>query len=99
MSGSDELWFARPCLESVFREQPMPVMPKGPVSSLKRLTTMEGKKVESLPPLRHFEQSVTDETISTLIEHGYAIVDNALPAALCRKLKAECRVGQRSDVE
>ena len=89
VSGSDELWFARPCLESVFREQPMPVMPKGPVSSLKRLTTMEGKKVESLPPLRHFEQSVTDETISTLIEHGYAIVDNALPAALCRKLKAE----------
>jgi hypothetical protein len=87
--GGLELWFARPQLRPVLCRQPPPLAPRAPVGSLKRLKTMEGRKVEAAPPLRALEQAITDEVVATLVDKGYAVVDNALPAALCRKLKAE----------
>ena len=50
---------------------------------------MRRLSVEATPPLRHLEKSITDHVIATLLDRGYAVVDNALPAALCRKLKSE----------
>ena len=84
-----ELWFVRPALRPVMRRQPPPLAPRAPIDSLKRLKTMEGRKVEAAPPLRALEQTLSDDVIARLVEHGYAIVDDALPAALCRKLRAE----------
>ena len=63
--------------------------PRALVDSLKRLKTMVGRKVEAAPPLRAFEQALTDDVIATLVDRGFAVVDNALPAALCRKLRGE----------
>ena len=87
--STSELWFARTTFDSVLSCQQPPLTPRAPVASLRKISTMDGRKVEAAPPLRHLETSVTDSTIATLIERGYAIVDHALPAALCRKLRAE----------
>ena len=87
--GGGELWLSRRLLRPVLRRQPPPLAPRAPVDSLKRLKTMVGRKVEAAPPLRAFEQALTDDVIATLVDRGFAVVDNALPAALCRKLRGE----------
>ena len=50
---------------------------------------MGGRKVEAVPPLRALESTIRDDAIARLVDRGYVVVDNALPPALCRKLKAE----------
>jgi hypothetical protein len=53
--------------------------------------------VEASTPLRALEHSLRDEHVGCLVENGYAVLDDALPLALCRKLKAEMQALEDND--
>ena len=89
LRSTGELWFCRPLLQPVLQRRPPPLAPRAAIDTLKRMKTMDGRRVEAAPPLRALEQSLTDDVVAQLVDRGYAVVDNALPAGTCRKLKAE----------
>jgi hypothetical protein len=93
----DELWFSRPMLAPMLRQRPARRAPLVPISSMKPMRTMGGRKVEASPPLRALEHSLRDEHVGCLVENGYAVLDDALPLALCRKLKAEMQALEDND--
>ena len=51
-SVTGEVWFFRDSLGGVVRQRPVMRAPCAPPSALKRLKTMDGRKVEAIPPLR-----------------------------------------------
>ena len=88
--SSGELWFRRSALGCVVKPcTTKQQVPRWPMSVNKRLKSMDGRKVEVAPPLRALETTLTEDAIARLVDRGYVVVDHALPAALCRKLKAE----------
>ncbi|KAL1496757.1 hypothetical protein AB1Y20_014347 [Prymnesium parvum] len=48
-----------------------------------------GGRREALPPLRALQRRVGAAALRELVARGYAVVDGALPAALCEKLRRE----------
>ena len=47
------------------------------------------RSMETAPPLRALETSITATHVSMLIDRGYVVVDNAIPKGLCSKLRNE----------
>ena len=85
---SGELWFARHHFASLL-SLGRTLTPPWTAASPTRLHEVNGRPVASSPPLRTLPDVLTDARISQLIEHGYVVIDHALPPELCRQLKAE----------
>jgi hypothetical protein len=85
--ANGELWFAR----HVLRE----MLPKGPPTPPRTLVRAPpGERAEQLArpqqrPLLGLERALTQDAIDTLAEHGYVVIDDALPAETCAQLRAE----------